>query len=107
MDSHQDQTKPIRGLTEKDNTKKPFDPELFEISKEKQEVIQINCRAISLLYCAVSIIQYDKISNCKTAKEMCEKLEVTYKGTTKVREDRIRSLVNEYELFKMIDDENV
>ena len=40
-------------------------------------------------------------------KEMWDKLEVTYEGTTKVKEARISSLVNECELFKMAEDENI
>ena len=99
--------KPIPGLTEKDDTEKPFDPESFDVTKEQQEVIQTNARAISLLYYAVRGAKYDKISTCETAKEMWDKVEVTYEGTTKVKEARISSLVNEYELFKMADDENV
>lgn len=35
------------------------------------------------------------------AKEIWEKLEVTYEGIRKVEEARINALVNEYELFKM------
>ena len=99
--------KPIPGLTEKDDTEKPFDPESFDVTKEQQEVIQTNARAISLLYCAVRGAKYDKISTCETAKEMWDKVEVTYEGTTKVKEARISSLVNEYEFFKMDGDENV
>ena len=38
---------------------------------------------------------------------MRDKLEMTYEGTTKLKETRISSLVNEYELFKMTEDENV
>ena len=60
-----------------------------------------------MLYCAVSGVEYDKISTCKTAKEMWNKLKVNYQGTTKVKEARISSLVNKYELFKMFDDENI
>ena len=41
------------------------------------------------------------------AKEIWDKLEMTYEGTTKVKEVQISSLVNEYELFKMAEDENV
>ncbi|XP_049394800.1 uncharacterized protein LOC125859121 [Solanum stenotomum] len=99
--------KPIPGLTDKDGTEKPFNLESFDITKEQQEVIQTNVRAISLLYCAVSGAEYDKISTCETAKEMWDKLEVTYEGTTKVKEAQISSLVNEYKLFKMAEDENV
>ena len=78
--------KPNQGLTEKDGTKKPFDPKSFDITKEQQEVIQTNSRAISLLFCAVNGEEYDKISICEIAKEMWDKLEVTYEGNTKVKE---------------------
>lgn len=76
-------------------------------TKEQQEVIQTDARAISLLYCTLSGAEYNKISTCETPKEMWDKLDVTYEGTTKVTEARISSLVNEYELFKMVDDEYV
>lgn len=99
--------KPIPELTEKDGTEKPFDPESFDITKEQQEVIQTNVRVISLLYCAVSGAEFDKISTCETVKEIWDKFEVTYEGTTKLKEARISSLVNEYELFKMAEHENV
>ena len=107
MNSHQERTNPIQGLIEKDETEKPFDPESFDITREQQEVIQTNARAISLLYFAVSGAEYDKISTCEIAKEMWEKLYVTYEGTTNVKEAIISSVVNEYELFKMANDENV
>lgn len=48
-----------------------------------------------------------KNTTCEAAKEMWDKLEVTHEWTSKVKKDRIISLVNEYELFKMTDDENV
>ena len=51
--------------------------------------------------------EYNNISTCESAKEMWDKLEVTYEGTTKVKEARISLIVNEYELFKMVEDENV
>jgi len=59
--------KPIPGLSGKYGTKKPFDPESFDITKEQQEVIQTNTKVISLLYCAMSATEYDKISTCETA----------------------------------------
>lgn len=59
-----------------------------------------------MLYYPISRVKFDKISTCETAKEMWNKvLEVTYERTNK--EARISSLVNEYELFKMAEDENV
>lgn len=38
---------------------------------------------------------------------MWDKLEVTYEGISKVKEARINALANEYELFKMANDEDV
>lgn len=38
---------------------------------------------------------------------MWDKLQITYEGTTKVKETLIGSLVNVYKIFRMIDDENV
>lgn len=38
---------------------------------------------------------------------MWNKREVTYEETSKVKEALISALVNEYELFKMVNDENV
>ena len=61
------------------------DLESFEVTKEQQEVIQTNACAISLLLCAVTGEEYNKISICETTKEMWEKLEVTYEGTSKVK----------------------
>ena len=62
---------------------------------------------LSVCYIVQSGAEYDKISTFETAKEMWDKLEVTYEGTTKLKEAQISSLVNEYELFRMAEDENV
>ena len=66
--------KPIPGLTEKDDTEKPFDSESFDITKEQQEVIQTNARCMSLLYVLVRGAEYNKISHDVTAKEMWDNL---------------------------------
>ncbi|XP_057985288.1 uncharacterized protein LOC131170241 [Hevea brasiliensis] len=38
---------------------------------------------------------------CASAKEMWDKLEVTYEGTNQVKESKVNRLVREYELFEM------
>ena len=38
---------------------------------------------------------------CSTAKKIWDKLEVTYEGTSKVKESKINLLVTQYEVFKM------
>ncbi|XP_075091982.1 uncharacterized protein LOC142172107 [Nicotiana tabacum] len=80
----------------------PADPEdIDEYTDEQMVVVQVNAKARNLLYNAISGEEYEKISNCDTAKEIWDKLEVTYEGTSKVKETHINMLVHDYELFQM------
>ncbi|VFR03204.1 unnamed protein product [Cuscuta campestris] len=82
------------GETTVPKTKNEFDAE--DIKK-----IENYAKAINMLYCAVNPDDYRKISCCTTAKEMWDKLEVTYEGTDQVREAKIDFLTQEYEMFRM------
>ncbi|XP_057971446.1 uncharacterized protein LOC131160121 [Malania oleifera] len=44
---------------------------------------------------------------CNTAKEMWEKLQVTYEGTSQVKKSKIYMLVKEYEMFKMKESDSI
>ncbi|XP_075103733.1 uncharacterized protein LOC142178301 [Nicotiana tabacum] len=81
--------------------------DLDDYTDEQAAVITVNAKAKNLLYNAISGEEYEKISSCKTTKEMWDKLEVTYEGTNKVKETRINLLVQDYELFQMKDGESV
>ena len=41
------------------------------------------------------------------AKEIWDKLEVTYEGTSRVKESKINLLVTQYEVFKMAESETI
>ncbi|XP_075078662.1 uncharacterized protein LOC142164594 [Nicotiana tabacum] len=71
------------------------------------EVVQVNNKVRNLLHNAISGEEYGKISSCDTAKEMWDKLEVTYEGTNKVKETHINMLVHDYELFSMKEGESI
>ncbi|XP_009595633.1 uncharacterized protein [Nicotiana tomentosiformis] len=81
--------------------------DIDEYTDEQMEVVQVNAKARNLLYNAISGEEYEKISNCDTAKEMWDKLEVTYEGTGKVKETHINMLVHDYELFQMKEGESI
>ncbi|XP_070011322.1 uncharacterized protein [Nicotiana sylvestris] len=70
------------------------------------EVVQVNNKARNLLHNAISGEEYENISSCDTAKEMWDKLEVTYEGTSKVKETHINMLVHDCELFSMKEGES-
>ncbi|VFQ59911.1 unnamed protein product [Cuscuta campestris] len=78
-----------------------------EFDAEDIKKVENYAKAINMLYCAVNPDDYRKISCCSTAKEMWDKLEVTYEGTDQVREAKIDFLTQEYEMFRMKEHENV
>ena len=60
-----------------------------------------NAKAIHILYCALDVNEFNRISICEIAKEIWDKLEVTHEGTNQVKESKISMLAHKYELFKM------
>ncbi|VFQ91217.1 unnamed protein product, partial [Cuscuta campestris] len=58
-----------------------------EFDAEDIKKIENYAKAINMLYCTVNTDDYRKISCCTTAKEMWDKLEVTYEGTDQIIND--------------------
>ncbi|XP_019225444.1 PREDICTED: uncharacterized protein LOC109207022 [Nicotiana attenuata] len=81
--------------------------DIDDYTDEHIAIVQINSKAKNLLYNAISGEEFEKISSCDTAKEMWDKLEVTYEGISKVKETRINRLIRDYELFEMKEDESI
>ncbi|VFQ70889.1 unnamed protein product [Cuscuta campestris] len=78
-----------------------------EFDAEDIKKVENYAKAINMLYYAVNPDDYRKISCCTTAKEMWDKLEVTYEGTNQVREAKIDFLTQEYEMFRMKEHEKI
>ncbi|MQM03353.1 hypothetical protein Taro_036132 [Colocasia esculenta] len=74
---------------------------------EDKKKISLNIKAKSILCCALSKKEFNRISACKSTMEMWEKLRITYEGTYKVRETRIDILVAQYEKFQMQQGESI
>jgi len=51
--------------------------------------------------------EFFRVSQCKSAKEMWEILEVNHEGTNDVKRARKQALIQEYELFKMQQGESI
>lgn len=49
----------------------------------------------------------NKFLGCETAQEVWRKMEVTYKGTNKVKESKINKNLRYYELFKMEENKSI
>ncbi|MQL96227.1 hypothetical protein Taro_028900 [Colocasia esculenta] len=72
-----------------------------------KKMMSQNNKAKSILCCSLSKNEFNRISTCKSAKEMWDKLKFTYEGTDKVKETRIDILVTQYEKFQMISGESI
>ena len=78
-----------------------------EWTEAEVKKVQMNFKAINTLHCSLNATEFNRISTCKTAKEIWDKLKVTHEGTTQVKESKIALLSNQYEMFKMLDKESI
>ena len=70
-------------------------------------MVQYNLKAKNIITSALGMAEYFRVSNCKSAKDMWDTLQVTYEGTIGVKRSRINILTNEYELFRMNPNESI
>lgn len=80
--------------------------------KEEWSIIEkkacsLNAKAINCLFCALNEVEYNRVSICKTAKDIWDKLEITHEGTSQVKETKIDMLVHQYEMFKIDENEAI
>lgn len=83
------------------------DKEEKEWDENDLKGVQLNAKAMNMLYCALDPAEFNRISACESAKEIWDKLEVTHEGTNQVKESKINMLVHKYELFKMMPGESI
>lgn len=68
---------------------------------------QLNAKVMNLLYCALDVVEFDRILSCESTKEIWDKLELTHEGTNQVNESKINLLIHDYEMFKMKTEESI
>jgi len=78
-----------------------------EWSEEEKRLVQYNLKAKNIITSALEMYEYFRLSNCKSAKEMWDTLQVTHEGTPDVKRSRIYTLTHEYELFRMNANESI
>ncbi|KAK8578906.1 hypothetical protein V6N13_142163 [Hibiscus sabdariffa] len=78
-----------------------------EMTDDDRRRMQVNDKALHMLFCALGPDMYSKMSSYIGAKEVWDTLETTYEGTNDVKETKIGLLNLSYENFKMEPDENV
>ncbi|XP_070015263.1 uncharacterized protein [Nicotiana sylvestris] len=76
-----------------------------EYTDAGRKAVEKNFHAKKILVHGIRFDEYNRISACQTAKEIWEALQIAHEGTTQVKQSKIDMLTNEYELFRMKDDE--
>jgi len=72
-----------------------------EWSAEESRRAQFDCVAKNIVTSALNIDEFFRVSQCSSAKEMWDVLEVTHEGTSDVKSARKHALIQEYEMFRM------
>ncbi|GAV58588.1 UBN2 domain-containing protein, partial [Cephalotus follicularis] len=78
-----------------------------EYNDHDYKLIQLNAKAKHVFFCALSPSEFNRVSSLDSAKEMWDRLMVTYEGTNQVKDTKINRLVHDYELFTMLENENI
>ena len=73
-------------------TKTMEEQEILKLENEWDENvvkhIEFNYKVINCLYCALDPIEFDRILNCNSTKEIWDKLEAIYEGSSKLKNQR-------------------
>ena len=67
----------------------------------KAKKAQYDCIAKNIITSTLSSDEFFRVSQCESAKEMWDTLEVSYEGTNDVKGARGHALIQEYEMFRM------
>ena len=78
-----------------------------EFNSDDFRKIEKNAQAKKLLYFGLGPDEYTRISECESAKEIWNALQVAHEGTNQVKQSRVELLVRKYELFEMSDEETI
>jgi len=71
------------------------------MSEIDNKYVQYDYVAKNIITSALHLDEFFRVSQCSSAKEMWDILEVTHEGTNDVKRARKRALIHEYELFRM------
>ncbi|KAK2970135.1 hypothetical protein RJ640_004080, partial [Escallonia rubra] len=80
---------------------------ILEMDSHEAHLFSMDDRAKNIISCGLDINEYNRVSSCETAREMWRLLEVTHEGTKQVKESKINMRVQQYEAFKMKENESI
>jgi len=76
-------------------------------SDDDKKKVQYDLKARNILVSSIRVDEYHFVSHYKTSKDMWDALETFHEGTDEVKQSKINTLVQQYELFCMKDGETI
>ncbi|XP_077228491.1 uncharacterized protein LOC143861448 [Tasmannia lanceolata] len=67
----------------------------------------LDAKGVTLIFCALSLEEFNKVSTCKAAREVWTTLETTHEGTTQVKKSKVNMLISDFEAFEMHEGESI
>ncbi|XP_068504427.1 uncharacterized protein [Phaseolus vulgaris] len=90
-------------VVKEETVKKPWS----DWSESERKKAQYDSLAKNIKTSTLNMDEFFRVSQCNSAKEMWEILEVTHEGLDDVKGARKHSLIQEYELFRMQPEESI
>ncbi|GJY67900.1 hypothetical protein Tco_0470882 [Tanacetum coccineum] len=78
-----------------------------EQSDDRLKKLTKNNEAKMVLYNALPKKEYERVSMCKTAKDIWQSLLITHQGNSQVKDNKIDLLVQQYEKFTILEEESI
>lgn len=75
--------------------------------EKEKKAHSLNAKATNTLFCSLCETEYTRLSRCTLAQEIWELLQVTYNGTSQVKNSKISFFTSQYEAFKIEDGESI
>jgi hypothetical protein len=76
-------------------------------TREQIKKATMTWSALNMMQCAIHPREFSRVSSCKSAKDMWDKLQLIYEGTSEVRETKASMLISDYEMFRMNETESI
>ena len=60
----------------------PLMKKMREWTREEKGIVEINAKTMNILFCALGLKEFNRVSTCKTIKEIWDTLKITHEGTS-------------------------
>eukprot|EP00253_Pinus_taeda_P027337 PITA_27337 len=82
-------------------------PSAIPTDTASKKQYETNAKAVNTLLGSLSQLEFVKVMQLKTAKEIWDKIILSYEGDNLVKRAKLQSLIIQYETLKMHNDENI